>query len=328
MALDADVIVDRRRMRRKLAFWRVVAVVIAIVAIIVAGVAFRGRSELGLIGPASAQIARIKISGIIRGDMERVEAIEKLAKARNARAIIVHIDSPGGTTSGAEQLYASLRQLAARKPVAIVVDGMAASGGYIAAMGGDHIVAQGNSIVGSIGVLFQYPKVEELLSHLGVKVEEVKSTPLKAVPNFFEPTTPEAREAIKSLVMDSYGWFRGMVRERRGIDGSALDKVADGRVFTGRQALELKLVDALGFEQEAVDWLVKAKGIEANLPVRDWELRARLRDLPFLHLGQAALNALGLAALARQIEDGSALQALERLNLDGLLALWHPQTTN
>ena len=328
MSLDADAIVDRRRMRRKLTFWRVVAVLVAIVAIILAGAALRARGGFGLTGPVSAQIARISIRGLIRGDLERVEALERLAKSRAARAVIVHIDSPGGTTSGAEQLHAALRQVAARKPVAIVVDGMAASGGYIAAMAGDHIVAQGNSIVGSIGVLFQYPKVGELLNNLGVKVEEVKSSPLKAVPNFFEPTTPEARAAIQSLVMDSYGWFRGMVRERRGLDEAALDNVADGRVFTGRQALDLKLIDAIGYEQTAVDWLVKTRGVDASLPVRDWELRARLRELPFLHVGQAVLHAVGLDALARRIEEAGAVQALERLNLDGLLALWHPQMTN
>ena len=328
MSLDADAIVDRRRMRRKLTYWRVVAVLVAIVAIVVVAAALRGRGGVGLTGPVSAQIARISVRGLIRGDLERVEALDRLAKSRAARAVIVHIDSPGGTTAGAEQLHTALRQLAARKPVAIVVDGMAASGGYIAAMTGDHIVAQGNSIVGSIGVLFQYPKVGELLNNLGVKVEEIKSSPLKAVPNLFEPTTPEAREAIRSLVMDSYGWFRGMVRERRGLDGAALDKVADGRVFTGRQALDLKLVDAIGYEQTAVDWLVKTKGVDASLPVRDWELRAPLRDLPFLHLGQALLHAVGLDALARRIEEMGTVQAFERLNLDGLLALWHPQMTN
>jgi protease-4 len=119
-----------------------------------------------------------------------------------------------------------------------------------------------------------------------------------------------------------------MVRERRGLDGAALDKVADGRVFTGRQALDLKLVDAIGYEQTAVDWLVKTKGVDASLPVRDWELRAPLRDLPFLHLGQALLHAVGLDALARRIEEMGTVQAFERLNLDGLLALWHPQMTN
>ena len=106
--------------------------------------------------------------------------------------VIVHIDSPGGTTAGSEQLYDSLRAVAAKKPMVVVVDGLAASGGYIAAMAADHIVAQDTSLVGSIGVLFQYPNFTELLKTIGVKVEEVKSSPLKAAPNGFEPTSPEA----------------------------------------------------------------------------------------------------------------------------------------
>ena len=104
--------------------------------------------------------------------------------------------------------------------------------------------------------------------------------------------------------------------------------MADGRVFTGRQALDLKLVDAVGYEQAAVDWLVKAKGIDAKLPVRDWDLRSRLSDLSFLHLGTAFVHSLGFAALARRIEGAAAVQAFERLNLDGLLVLWHPQPAN
>jgi protease-4 len=329
MSLDADSIVDRRRLRRKLTFWRVAAVLVAILAVMLAGTALRGRGGLGLGEPVTAQIARINIRGIIRGDRDRVEALEKLAKARAARAVIVHIDSPGGTTSGAEELHHALREVAAKKPLAIVVDGMAASGGYIAAMAGDHIVAQGNSLVGSIGVLFQYPNVGDLMKTVGVKVEEVKSSPLKAAPNAFEPASPEARAALASLVMDSYQWFRGMVRERRGIiDEPALEKVTDGRVFTGRQALGLKLIDEIGYEQAAVDWLVKTKGIDAKLPVRDWPLRSRLSDLPFLHAGGAMLRAVGLEGIARWIEESGVVQALEKLNLDGLLALWHPQATD
>ena len=134
----------------------------------------------------------------------------------------MHIDSPGGTTAGSEQLHNALRGVAAAKPLVVVVDGLAASGGYIAAMSADHIVAQGTSMVGSIGVLFQYPNVSELLKTIGVKVEEVKSSPLKAAPNGYEPTSPEARAAIEALVMDSYAWFRGMVRDRRNMDDATL----------------------------------------------------------------------------------------------------------
>jgi protease-4 len=210
-----------------------------------------------------------------------------------------------------------------------VVDGLAASGGYIAAIASDRIMAQQSSIVGSIGVIFQYPNFTDLLKTLGVQVESIKSSPLKASPNGLEPTTPEARAAVESLVKDSYDWFRGLVRERRGLDQAALDRVADGRVYTGRQALELKLVDALGDELAAVDWLAKEKGIDPKTPVRDYRLNPRFGDLPFLHTAVGGLlDAVGLRALAEHFKDWGAVQAVERLNLDGLVALWHPSTAN
>src|SRR5580704_6312925 len=327
MSLDADTIVDRRRMRRKLTFWRVVAIVLLIGAV-AAGAAVWAPGGGGLAEASGSYIARVKINGLIRGDEERVEALDKLAKSR-VRAVIVHVDSPGGTTAGAEQLYDVLRRVAAKKPTVVVVDGLAASGGYIAALAADHIVSQGSSLVGSIGVLFQYPNVSDLLKTIGVKVEEVKSTPLKAAPNGYEPTSPEARAALESIVKDSYAWFRGMVKDRRHLDDALLERVADGRVFTGRQGLELKLVDELGNEQTAIAWLAKEKGVDADLPVRDWHLTSRLGDLSFLHVATAAvLEAVGLNSLARRIEGSGTVQAVERLNLDGLLALWHPPTGN
>jgi protease-4 len=323
MSLDADLIVDRRRMRRKLTFWRVVAVLIAIGAVVaLAATARRGN----VLTAGGDYIARIKVSGLIRNDQERVESLERLAKS-SAKAVIVHIDSPGGTTAGSEQLHGALRGVAAAKPLVVVVDGLAASGGYIAAMSADHIIAQETSLVGSIGVLFQYPNVGDLLKAVGVKIEEVKSSPLKAAPNGYEPTSPEARAAIEALVKDSYAWFRGMVSERRKMDGAALETVTDGRVFTGRQALALRLVDQLGNEKTAVAWLATEKGLKADTPVRDWQLKPRLSDLSILHLAAAALlDAVGLNSLAQRIE--GSVQAVERLNLDGLLALWHPPMAN
>jgi protease IV len=323
MSLDADLIVDRRRMRRKLTFWRVLAVLIAVVAIVgvAATVARRGDGMTA----GGDYIARIKINGLIRNDQDRVESLEKLAKARSAKAVIVHIDSPGGTTAGSEQLHNALKGVAAEKPLVVVVDGLAASGGYIAAMSADHIVAQETSLVGSIGVLFQYPNFSDALKTIGVKVEEIKSSPLKAAPNGFEPTSPEARAAIEALVKDSYAWFRGMVKERRKMDDATLDTVTDGRVFTGRQGVGLKLVDELGNEKTAVAYLAKEKGIKEDTPVKDWELKPRFSDLSILHLATAvALEAVGASALAQRVEAWGSLQAVEKLNLDGLLALWHP----
>jgi protease-4 len=326
MSLDSDVIVDRRRIRRKLTFWRVVAALLAIAAVITIGSIATpgGRGAFS----ATGSIARVNIEGLIRSDQDRVEALERLADSK-AAAVIVHINSPGGTTAGSEQLYDALVQLKAKKPLVVVVEGLAASGGYITAIAADHIIAQQTSLVGSIGVLFQFPNFTDLMKTVGVKVEEVKSSPLKAAPNGFEPTSPEARAALDSLVKDSYAWFRDLVKARRGMDDALLDKVADGRVFTGRQAVDLKLIDQLGDEKTAIAWLVAQKGIKSDLPVHDFKLAPRFGDLTFLRTAASiTLDALGLSGIARQVEQTGVAQAVDRLGLDGMLALWHPAGPN
>ncbi|NEW89278.1 signal peptide peptidase SppA [Rhodopseudomonas sp. WA056] len=322
MSLDSDVIVDRRRMRRKLTFWRVAAVAVAIVAVVAIGVMASpaGRGTLTTTG----SIARIKIEGLIRSNNDRVEALDRLGKSSYA-AVIVHINSPGGTTAGSEELHDALVRLKAKKPMVVVVEGLAASGGYIAALASEHIIAQQTSLVGSIGVLFQYPNLSELLKTVGVKVEEVKSSPLKAAPNGFEPTSPEARAAIESLVRDSYAWFRGMVQQSRKMTDDQLNVVADGRVFTGRQAVGLKLIDQLGDEKTAIAWLETAKNVKSGLPVRDYKLAPQFGDLTFLRAAASiAFDAAGLSAVARRVEQTGAMQSVERLGLDGMLALWAP----
>jgi protease-4 len=326
MSLDADLIVDRRRMRRKLAFWRLVGVGLVVLAI--AGVAVLSSRRIGFIG-VRPYIARVTIEGLIRDDRDRVEALDRLGRSTLARAVIVHVDSPGGTTAGSEQLFDALSRLRAKKPLVIVVDSLAASGGYITALAGDHIVAQQTSLVGSIGVLFQFPNVAGLLDKIGVQVESIKSTPLKAAPNGFEPTSPEARAAINAIIQDSYSWFKALVQDRRHLTDAELAAIDDGRVFTGRQGVPLKLVDELGDERAAIAWLAKDKNIDAKLPVRDYELQSRFSDLPFLHAAATAtLDAVGLGAVARRLDDLGAVAAIERFNLDGLLALWHPANGN
>jgi len=326
MSLDADLIVDRRRLRRKLTFWRVVAVGLIVVAI--AGAALLGSNRMGLTG-VRPYIARVTIEGLIRDDRDRVQALDRLAESKMARAVIVHVDSPGGTTAGSEQLFDSLSQLREKKPLVIVVDSLAASGGYITAIAGDHIIAQQTSLVGSIGVLFQFPNVADLLDKIGVKVESIKSTPLKAAPDGYEPTSPEARAAINAIIQDSYGWFKKLVQDRRHLTDDQLAAVDDGRVFTGHQGIDNKLIDELGDERAALAWLAKEKSVDAKLPVRDYELHNRFSDLPFLHAAAVAgLNVIGLSGLARELGDLDTVAAMDGINLDGLLALWHPAGAN
>jgi protease-4 len=325
MSLDADLIVDRRRMRRKLSFWRVATIVLVVLGI--AGVAALSGSRNYGFG-VRPYIARLTFSGLIRGDQNRTEQLDRLARSSLVRAVIVHVDSPGGTTAGSEQLFNALARVREKKPLVVVVDSLAASGGYITALASDHIVAQQTSLVGSIGVLFQFPNVADLLGKIGVKMEAVKSTPLKAAPDGFEPTSPEARAALDSIIQDSFAWFKGLVRDRRHLDDAQLQTAADGRVFTGHQAIDLKLVDELGDERTALTWLGKEKNVDTSLPVRDYDLHSRFSDLTFLHAAAVTLlNAVGLNTLAERLELTTG-GAMGGFNLDGLLAVWHPAVTN
>lgn len=321
MSLDVDQIVDRRRLRSKLTFWRVVGVIALVVAVGAGAYAAVGRP----FRESTPHVARIAIGGLIRNDRERVELIEKIGKSK-AAAVILAIDSPGGTVTGSEQLYDALRRLAQKKPVVAVVEGVGASGAYIAAMGADHIIARRNAIVGSVGVIFQYPNVTELLKTVGVTVEDIKSSPLKASPNPYTPTTPAARAAIDSLVMDSYGWFRGLVAERRKLSDAKLAQATDGRVFTGRQALELQLVDEVGDERTARAWLAREKGVPESLRTRTWHMPGMGDEFGWLRGSvEQTLGAVGLGALA-PLAAQLAGDAWERAQLDGLLAVWHPRT--
>ncbi|MFG1297022.1 signal peptide peptidase SppA [Xanthobacter variabilis] len=319
MSLDADQIVDRRRLRRKVTFWRVVGVlaVVALLAVGIGMVAGRGLST------GSPHVARVVIGGIIRNDRPRVEMLDEIARSQ-AQAVILAIDSPGGTVTGSEQLYDALRRLAAKKPVVAVVEGVGASGAYIAALGADHIIAQRNALVGSVGVIYQFPNVTELLKTVGVTMEDIKSSPLKASPNPYTPVTPEARAAVESLVADSFAWFKGLVGERRKLSDNRLATVADGRVFTGHQGLELQLVDEIGDERTARAWLAREKGVSEKLKVRTWSTGQVGSEFGWLlGMGRAALDAVGLPQLAA-IFSAATRQALDRAQLDGLLAVWQP----
>jgi protease-4 len=130
-------------------------------------------------------------------------------------------------------------------------------------------------------------------------------------------------------VKDSYAWFRDLVKTRRGMSDEQLDKVADGRVFTGRQGVELKLVDELGDEKTAVNWLVEQKKVKKDLPVRDYKLAPRFGDLTFLRTAASiTLDALGFGGIAHKLEQAGMAQAADRLSLDGMLALWEPAGSN
>ncbi len=323
MSLDTDTIVARRRLRRHLSLWRVIAVVAVTAGLLALG--FVGSHPLIDLSRHADHIARIRISGLITGDRETLKLIDKVRDAKRVRAVIVHIDSPGGTTAGSEAIYEHLRRLAAKKPVAAVMDTVAASGGYITAIACDHIVARGNTITGSIGVIFQWAEFGKLLQTLGIQMDEIKSGDLKAEPNFFKPPSDKVRQVTQAMVQDSFAWFKGLVAERRGLDAATVDRLSDGRVYTGRQALTVKLIDEIGGEEKAIAWFASAKKINPKLKVIDWTVSGKsIASSLDLRMARAVLKMLGLSSLASV---GEKILPSERLRLDGLLSVWHPDSS-
>lgn len=318
MAVSADILADRRRQKRKLRFWRLVAVAAIAVAAVVA-------INAGDLWPGRDQIARFDLNGLIVDDKKQRETLRSIAKADHVKALILSINSPGGTTTGAEALFAEIRDIAKKKPVVSVMGTVAASGGYAVALAGDHIVARGNTITGSIGVIVQWAKVGELLEKIGVRMEEVKSSPLKAEPSPFGATSHAALEATRSMVTDSYEWFVDLVAERRPFDREKALRLADGRVYTGRQAKSNGLIDTIGGEDAAVAWLATEKGIDARLDIVDWT-DSTLEDFD---LGASILSGLarwaGLDGLARMVGVSEKALLAERVKLDGLVSVWHPE---
>ncbi len=313
--MDQQAIAERRHLRRKLSFWRV----IALLFLVVVGFALY-RVTLGSSGGlAGPHVAQIRISGMITDDKELLERLDRIAKNSQVKALVVSISSPGGTTYGGERIFKAIRKVAETKPVVSDVRTLAASAGYMIATAGDFIVAGESSITGSIGVIFQYPQVDEVMKKIGISLEEIKSAPLKAEPSPFHPASEEAKTMIRNMVMDSYAWFVDLVADRRKMPRDEVLKLADGTIFTGRQALTVKLVDKLGGDPEIRAYL-KDRGVSEDLPVVEWRDDSSASPFWFSHAMATMLRLTGMD----QSLVPSALRMLgtDKLFLDGLVSVW------
>jgi len=321
MTLDADSLAERRRLKRRLSFWRLGAI-LAVGAVVVA-LASREGGVMTYFG-VQPHVARVNIDGFIGDDREQRKLLADLEKSDQVRGVILYINSPGGTTAGAEALYLSLRKLAEKKPVAAVFGTIATSAAYLAGIAADHIVARGNSITGSVGVILQWAEVSELLNKLGVRMEEIRSGPLKAVPSPFAPADPAGRQLAEEMVNESRDWFVGLVTQRRSLPGDVLEQVKTGRIYSGRQAVQAGLIDRLGDEDTARDWM-QGKGVSKDLSIVEWKPKETSNSFLFRGLSNGAAALVGgfIQQVHRFVIDGAS-----RLNhLDGLVSLWHPKNT-
>lgn len=314
MSLDAEALADRRRLQRRLSFWRIVAIFVVLALIF---------SITSIYSPEpivkKQHIARMNISGMIVDDREQQELLRKIAEAEEVKALILHINSPGGTTTGGEALYEAIRKVSEKKPVVAVFGTIATSAAYITGLATDRIVARGNTITGSVGVIMQWTEVSKLFENVGVKVEEIKSGHLKANPSPFQPADEEGKRVTREMILDSQEWFLGLVRDRRDLDPASVPGLVDGRIYSGRQALKNKLVDEIGGEDKAVSWLENKKSVTKKLEIRDWSVK---KIDSFGIFGESTASIAKKLGIPVDIFNKNL--GLERLRLDGMVSVWHP----
>ena len=307
MSLETDLLVDRTRLKRGLILWRVVAVLAVLLA--VAAVAGRGRGVAGLVG---AHVARFAVDGVITDDRRTVEAVAALAKDDSVKALIVAVDSPGGSVAGGEALHDAIARVVAAKPVVAVMGGTAASAGYMVSVPAERIFARASTLTGSIGVILEQGDISGLLDRIGVNVDPLVSGPLKGQPSFTKPLSPEGRVVLQALVMDLYDQFVTMVAAGRHMDPARVRELGDGRAYTGRQALPLGLVDQIGGEPEARAWLADKHQVAESLPLRE--------VVPARGFWARQMSSLWTGVVSA----GLKTIVLQGLSLDGAWAVWQP----
>ena len=300
MSYDPDALLDRRRLKRRLRIWQGATLFVALAAVLVF---LQSEGELF----REDRIARVYVEGIIVRDDARSQVLARLAADKSVRGVIVHIDSPGGSVVGGEDLYNGLRDIADKKPVTAVMGTVATSAAYMAGIAADRVWAREGSVTGSIGVILQSANITGLLDRIGVEPVTIKSSELKGTPSPLEPLTKAARAASQEVVLDLYEFFVGIVIERRPLDAATVRVLADGRVYSGRQAVANGLIDAIGGEDDAVSWMVTAQNVPEGLPVVTVKDREDAES--FLE------RIVGLS--------GKSLFS-NALTLDGLVSLWQP----
>lgn len=266
----SDSVVALNHFRKMASKWRNISLLLAIFAFILIVSTFVPNDSIESDGD---YIAKIKIDGIIFEDDFRSEVLEKIADKSSVKGVIVQINSPGGGIVGSEILYKNLRKIAEKKPTVILMESVAASGGYMAAIASDYIIAYNGTLTGSIGVLLESPEVTELAKKVGISFKTYKSSPLKGTPSPFEKPSELTNRVIQESIADSHNFFKELVIARRGekIKKTNYRKVFDGRIFTGRQALELGLVDQIGGMNEAITQLKQNKELK-DLSIKKVEL--------------------------------------------------------
>ncbi|MDX2094715.1 MAG: signal peptide peptidase SppA [Alphaproteobacteria bacterium] len=304
----SDLLIDRKRLKARLAGWRMLAL-FAVFG--VAAYLFGGLERHRPTGIGADYIAQITIADIMVDDVKRDAMMKDLLEDDHAKAVLVQFDSPGGTTVGGETIYLQLKEIAAKKPVVGVMRTLCASACYMASLGTDHVVAREGTLTGSIGVLLQSFEVSRLADKLGITPITVKSGAMKDVPSIGEPFTESQRAVLAETISDAYGHFVRLIVARRKMDEETVRKLADGRVYTGNQAFGLKLIDGIGGTDEALRWLREQRKISPRLKIQEIEPEREISSIWETLAQSSGVKIFGHSAVG----------------LDGLVSIWHPSLT-
>jgi len=215
--------------------------------------------------PLGRRIAVVPIRGMITDSRQTVDLIKKYRKDPQVKAIILRIESPGGGTAASQEIYREVKKTVSYKKVVASMGNVAASGGYYVALAANRIVANPASLTGSIGVILEVSNIQELMRKIGVSREAVKSGPYKDIASPLRAMTPEERSLLQEVIRNVHEQFIEAVMEGRKMSRAEVEKIADGRIFTGRQAKELGLVDDLGSFEDAVDLTKKMVGLHGEI---------------------------------------------------------------
>lgn len=305
MQPQSDLLIDRQRLKQQLSSWRAIALLVIFLA---SALYFGGMGKTGKPSISGDYIAEIRIEGIMFDDAKRDKMLKDILADNRAKALIVQMDSPGGTTMGGEEIYLQLKEIAKKKPVVGVMRTLCASACYMASLGTDYTVAREGTLTGSIGVLLQSVEFSRLADKLGITPITIKSGEMKDVPSISAPMTDEQRKIVSEVVTDAYDHFVRLIVENRKMDDGLVRKLADGRVYTGSQAQKLNLIDGLGGKDEALVWLAEKRKINPKLQVREIKPEPELDSL------------LGV------LSQSTGIKIFNRsaVGLDGLVSIWHP----
>ncbi|WP_161982818.1 signal peptide peptidase SppA [Candidatus Deianiraea vastatrix] len=252
-------------------------------------------------------VAHIAIEGVIHKDKDIYDSLVKIESNDSIKAVILSINSPGGSVEPSERIFQLIRKIDEKKPVVVCMESVAASGGYMIAVAGRHIFAMNSTITGSIGVYTQSLEIVELAQKLGIKMNYIKTSPIKGSPHMFEKISDDVIKMEQDLITQMHDLFKNIVAERRGMTKQEVDFISQGQIFTGMSALKYRLIDEIGNENDALKWLIDQKLVSKDIKMSEIHLKPEKDSTKFFsfakHIGQNFTEGLLLSFKEKEFKE-------------------------